>query len=118
MVLLLMDQLELNVPVQLGKGYSITMERPKNCPTIPCLLYDRNMVEIPWKSGYRLVGIMEFSGFTQDLNDQRLEKIVRGAKKYLKIPMWTPVVEQWAGLRSMIFDARVDNGNRYRKSRL
>ncbi len=100
----LISQLKLDLPVQPGKGYSITMERPKNCPTIPCLLYERNMVATPWKSGYRLGGTMEFSGFTQDLNDQRLEKIMSGAKEYLKTPFGTPVVEKWAGLRPMTFD--------------
>ncbi|MCP4022573.1 MAG: FAD-dependent oxidoreductase [Desulfobacteraceae bacterium] len=100
----LVNQLKLNLPVQPGKGYSITMERPENCPSIPCLLYERNMVATPWKSGYRLGGTMEFSGFNQELNNARLKKILNGANQYLKTPIGTPVVEEWAGLRPMTFD--------------
>ena len=55
-------QLGLKLPMQPGKGYSITMDRPAVCPQIPCYLYERRVVATPWPSGYRLGGTMEFSG--------------------------------------------------------
>ncbi len=98
------EQLKLNLPIQPGKGYSITMERPGLCPTHPCALSERKVVATPWKSGYRLGGTMEFSGYNHYLNPKRLALLVSGAKQYLKEPLGHPVVEEWAGLRPMTYD--------------
>ncbi len=56
-------QLGVTLPIQPGKGYSITMQRPALCPGIPCYFHERKVVATPWPSGYRLGGTMEFSGF-------------------------------------------------------
>ncbi|MCF6247743.1 MAG: FAD-dependent oxidoreductase [Desulfobacula sp.] len=98
------EQLNLKCPVQPGKGYSITMEQPDIAPTIPCLLYERNMVATPWTSGFRLGGTMEFSGYNDTLNKKRLAKLIFGAKEYLNTTMDQPIVEEWTGLRPMTFD--------------
>lgn len=97
-------KLNLNLPVIPGKGYSITMDRPGTCPTHPCLLYEKNMVVTPWKSAYRLGGTMEFSGYSDSLNRKRLDKLITGAKVYMKQPLGKPVIEEWAGLRPMVYD--------------
>ncbi len=100
----LAEQLNLRLPVHPGKGYSITMERPEICPEFPCLLYENNMVATPWKTGWRLGGTMEFSGFSLDLNRRRLDRLISGAEAFLKQPMGSPVIEEWAGLRPMTYD--------------
>ncbi|MBU0973400.1 MAG: FAD-dependent oxidoreductase, partial [Proteobacteria bacterium] len=97
-------QLGLDLPVQPGKGYSITMERPGICPQMPCVLYEKSMVVTPWESGYRLGGTMEFSGFSTTLNPKRLAKLVNGAGQYMKDPTGHPVIEEWTGLRPMTYD--------------
>jgi len=97
-------QLGLNLPVQPGKGYSITMERPGICPEIPCVLYEKNMVVTPWKSAYRLGGTMEFSGYSTTLNPKRLSKLIKGAAKYMREPAGQPTIEEWSGLRPMTYD--------------
>lgn len=97
-------QLKLNMPIQPGKGYSITMERPGLCPTYPCVLSERKVVATPWKSGYRLGGTMEFSGYNNYLNPKRLALLISGAKAYLKEPLGRLVVEEWTGLRPMTYD--------------
>ncbi len=98
------QQLKLNIPVQPGKGYSITMEKPDQAPVTPCYLYEKNIVVTPWKSGYRLGGTMEFSGFDHTLNKKRLSKLIQGAKDYLITKTDQPVIEQWTGLRPMTYD--------------
>ncbi len=100
----LQKHLNLKVPVQPGKGYSITMEKPDAAPTIPCLLYERNMVATPWGSGFRLGGTMEFSGFNDTLNKKRLSKLLTGAGEYLNTSTNKPIIEEWSGLRPMTFD--------------
>lgn len=97
-------QLNLDLPVLPGKGYSITMEKPGICPSHPCVLYEKNMVATPWKSGYRLGGTMEFSGYNDYLNPARLSRLVEGAGVFLKEPLGDPVIEEWTGLRPMTFD--------------
>ncbi|BBO79126.1 amino acid dehydrogenase [Desulfosarcina widdelii] len=97
-------QFDLRIPVQPGKGYSITMERPSACPEMPCYLYERNVVVTPWKNGLRLGGTMEFSGFGTDLTQRRLNHLESAAAFYLQTPIGRRVEERWAGLRPMCCD--------------
>lgn len=97
-------KLGLNLPVLPGKGYSVTMERPEICPTHSCVLYEKNMVMTPWKSAYRLGGTMEFSGYSSSLDRKRIDKLISGAKAYLKHPTGQPLIEEWTSLRPMIYD--------------
>jgi D-amino-acid dehydrogenase len=97
-------QMNLKLPIQPGKGYSITMERPAVCPQIPCYLYERRVVATPWPSGYRLGGTMEFSGLSFSLNSERLRSLKTAAGEYLRDPLGHPVTEEWTGLRPMTYD--------------
>ncbi|MCK5696286.1 MAG: FAD-dependent oxidoreductase [Desulfobacula sp.] len=103
-------QLKLNIPVQPGKGYSITMARPDQSCDIPCYFYEKNIVATPWKTGYRLGGTMEFSGFSDAINKKRISGLISGAKEYLNTPVGHPDLKQrtdlkqWTGLRPMTYD--------------
>jgi D-amino-acid dehydrogenase len=97
-------QMDMKLPIQPGKGYSITMQRPAACPQVPCYLYERRVVATPWPSGYRLGGTMEFSGFSSSLNAERLGALKAAAGEYLRDPLGQPVVEEWSGLRPMTYD--------------
>ena len=97
-------QLELRLPLQPGKGYSITMARPAVCPRIPCSFAEKRVVATPWPSGYRLGGTMEFSGFSTALDPRRLAALTAAAGEYLTDPVGHPVVEEWTGLRPMTYD--------------
>jgi len=98
------QQMGVKLPIQPGKGYSITMERPAICPQIPCYLFERRVVATPWPSGYRLGGTMEFSGFSSSPNAERLGALKTAAGEYLRQPLGEPVVEEWSGLRPMTYD--------------
>lgn len=89
------------LPIQPGKGYSITTPRPAKCPAIPCYFYDNNVVGTPWESGFRLGGTMEFSGFNTDLNRRRLNALKTAADLYLKTPPTGPIENEWTALRPM-----------------
>jgi D-amino-acid dehydrogenase len=97
-------RLKLNIPVQAGKGYSLTMARPLLCPEIPCYFYEKSVVATPWKSGFRLGGTMEFSGFNSDIDERRIQNLTSAANEYLKEPVGKTAVEQWAGMRPMVYD--------------
>ncbi len=95
---------DFKIPIQPGKGYSITMERPQNCPAIPCMLEEERVVATPWKSGYRLGGTMEFSGFDDTLNQKRLKSLISSTRKYFKNPEYEGTKEEWSGWRPMTYD--------------
>ena len=101
---LLNQALGFRVPIQPGKGYSITMPRPRRCPSIPCMLEEDRVVATPWSDGYRLGGTMEFSGYDDTLNQERLKALQLGAQRFFKPMALGPVEEQWYGWRPMTFD--------------
>ncbi len=101
---LLLKNIGISIPVEPGKGYSITMQRPYICPRSPCYMYESNVVATPFQTGYRLGGTMEFTGFDLSLNQKRLIKIKEAAVHYMKEPFGEPVIEEWTSLRPMCAD--------------
>jgi len=97
-------QLGLRLPIQPGKGYSITYSRPALAPVIPMVLKERNVCVTAWGSGYRLGSTMEFSGYDTTLNRTRLDALARGAAEYLQQPVGPEVEEEWYGWRPMTYD--------------
>ncbi len=97
-------QLDLAVPIQPGKGYSITMSRPDPCPSRALVLREPSVCVTAWGSGYRLGSTMEFSGFDERLNRTRLDALRRGARAYLRAPLGGELREEWWGWRPMCVD--------------
>ncbi len=102
---MLNDQLQCKVPIQPGKGYSMTMQRPNPCPTIPLIFEEHRVAVTPFQSGYRLGSIMEFAGYDASMNRNRLELLRKAASHYLHVPYAEPVVEEWWGWRPMTYDS-------------
>jgi len=92
------------LPVQPGKGISITMPRTTCCPKYPMLLAECCVGVTPFASGYRLGSTMEFTGFDEQINRHRLGLLSRGAKQYLVEPNCQPIEEEWFGFRPMSCD--------------
>ena len=101
----LSDELGCYIPVQPGKGYSITMARPEPCPIHPMILEEYHVAVTPFASGYRLGSTMEFAGYNDTMNKTRLDMLRRGAKEYLVTPTAEPVQEEWFGWRPMCADS-------------
>ena len=101
---LLNEELGCRVPIQPGKGYSMTMRRPNICPTIPLIFPETKVAVTPMQSGYRLGSMMEFAGYDESLRPQRLELLKRGAEGFLKEPYRDEIEEKWFGWRPMTFD--------------
>jgi D-amino-acid dehydrogenase len=101
---LLQKDLGCRIPIQPGKGYSITMARPARCPTYPLIFEEHRVAVTPMRSGYRLGSTMEFAGYDPTLNRSRLELLREGARPYLHEPFGEPVEEEWYGWRPMTPD--------------
>lgn len=93
-----------SLPVQPGKGYSITYDRPAAAPLRPVVLRERSVCVTAWDSGYRLGSTMEFSGYDTSLNRRRLAALERGAAEYLREPVGPAKREEWFGWRPLTFD--------------
>jgi len=103
---LLSKHLGCRIPIQAGKGYSITMPRPDICPTYPLIFEEQRVAITPMDSGYRIGSTMEFAGYDSSLNRKRLDLLRQGAKLYLREPIKEPVVEEWFGWRPMTTDSK------------
>lgn len=97
-------KLDLRIPIQPGKGYSITMSRPEPCPRRALVLREPSVCVTAWGSGYRLGSTMEFSGYDESLNRTRLDALRRGARDYLRVPLGAELREEWWGWRPMCVD--------------
>ena len=97
-------QLGTRIPVQPGKGYTLTMQRPTVCLKIPCYMFETNVVATPWKDAYRLGGTMEFSGYGPAISPKRIDRIKTAAARYLKEPFGRPLIEERSDFRPMSYD--------------
>ncbi len=94
------------VPIQPGKGYSMTMRRPEKCPTRPLIFPETRVAVTPMQSGYRLGSMMEFAGYDESLRPERIGLLKRGAEPYLVEPYTEQIEEQWYGWRPMTYDGK------------
>lgn len=97
-------ELGCRIPIQPGKGYSLTMPRPGVCPTYPLIFEEHRVAVTPFRSGYRLGSTMEFAGYDATMNRARLGILTNAARLYLRDPLPEPVQEEWWGWRPMTFD--------------
>jgi D-amino-acid dehydrogenase len=99
-------QLGARIPIQPGKGYSITMPRPARCPALPLMFPEHRVVVTPMRSAYRIGSMMEFSGYDAAVDPRRLTLLKSGASHYLREPYRDPVEEEWFGWRPMTYDGK------------
>lgn len=102
----LQEHLGCRLPIQPGKGYSLTMPRPEHCPDTPMIFHEHRVAITPMQTGYRIGSTMEFVGYDSSLNPTRLEALKRSAAVYLKQPYCDPIEERWYGWRPMTTDGK------------
>lgn len=101
---LLARQLGLRLPIQPGKGYSLTWPTAQDAPKIPLVLRERQVCVSAWSLGLRLGSTMEFAGYDTRLRRVRLAALQRGAHEYLRQPQGEGQVQAWYGWRPMSAD--------------
>jgi D-amino-acid dehydrogenase len=101
---LLAKKLDLRLPMQPGKGYSLTYSRPSLAPRHTLVLREASVCVTTWQSGYRLGSTMEFSGYAEGLNRTRIDALRRGAAEGLREPEGPELLEEWWGWRPMSMD--------------
>ena len=97
-------ELECRIPIQPGKGYSITMARPETCPQHPILFPEHKVGVSPFDGGFRLGSMMEFSGYDTSIPKRRIQQLRESARPYLVATVDGPAQETWYGWRPMTWD--------------
>jgi D-amino-acid dehydrogenase len=98
-------ELECRIPVEPGKGYSVTMRRPDVCPKYPMLFPEHNVGVTPFNGAYRLGSMMEFVGFDETIPERRIHQLKESAKPYLVQPSTDKTAATWYGWRPMTWDS-------------
>jgi D-amino-acid dehydrogenase len=93
-----------HLPVQAGKGYSITLCRPGCRVGRPLYFGDHNAGGTPFDGALRLGGTMELSGLNQRLDRRRVAAVRRAAAQYLPGVFAVEAGEEWVGMRPITPD--------------
>ena len=94
-----------NIPVEPGKGYSVTMTQPEIMPGHPLLMPEKHIGISPFDSSYRIASMMEFAGFDDSIPRSRIEQLKDSARLYLKTPAGAVEEDTWYGWRPMTWDS-------------
>lgn len=102
----LQKKLGFSIPIQPGKGYSITLPCPANMPTTPIIFEDTHVAITPFEDRFRIGSTMEFAGFDQSIRAKRLQLLRDSARRYLDIDWHESQEEHWFGWRPMTWDSK------------
>ena len=80
---LIARELDLSLPLQPAKGYSITVQRPENAPHKYLYLGEARVAITPMGPWLRYAGTLELAGFDFSINQRRVNAILRAAASYL-----------------------------------
>jgi len=93
--------LGLKLPMQPGKGYSLTLEAPRELPRHSLILEEARVAVTPMGSSLRVGGTMELAGYDLRIHRPRIRGMTRSLSRYL--PAFHPedfdAVRPWCGLR-------------------
>jgi D-amino-acid dehydrogenase len=97
----LVKGLGLRLPMQAGKGYSLTLERPRELPELCSICTEARLAVTPMGGALRIGGTMEMAGIDESISRRRVRGIVRAVPEYF--PMFREEdfegVVPWSGLR-------------------
>lgn len=115
----LMRHSGFRLPIQDGKGYSMTLEQPAIKPTIPSILHEARVAITPMGTDLRISGTLEISGMDETISPHKLKSIMEAVPEYypqLKVehsgPVWfgyrpctpdgLPYIGKWSGSSGII----------------
>ena len=91
----------LKLPMQAGKGYSMTLKEPVQLPELCSLLGEAKVAVTPMGSSLRIAGTLEVCGDDLRIRERRVQGIIKAVCRVF--PQFESEhfegVERWAGLR-------------------
>ncbi len=70
------------LPIQDGKGYSMTLQQPKMKPAIPSILHEARVAITPMGDDLRISGTLEISGMDDHVNAHKVNSILQAVPEY------------------------------------
>jgi D-amino-acid dehydrogenase len=97
----LAKELDLKLPMQAGKGYSLTLANPKQLPELCSICTEARLAVTPMDGVLRVGGTMEMAGIDESITPRRVRGITRAFPDYF--PAFSENdfadVKPWSGLR-------------------
>jgi len=97
----LAKSLNLKLPMQAGKGYSLTLPSPKQLPELCSICTEARLAVTPMDGALRIGGTMEMAGINESITQRRVRGITRAFPQYF--PAFDEndfaEVKPWSGLR-------------------
>jgi D-amino-acid dehydrogenase len=93
--------LQLRIPIQAGKGYSLTLQNPPELPKICAIFAEARVAVTPMGNTLRIGGTMEIAGLDESENPARVQGIIKAVPEYY--PRFRTEhfsgIQPWRGLR-------------------
>lgn len=93
--------LDLRLPMQAGKGYSLTLNAPRQMPALCSICTEARIAVTPMDGALRFGGTMEMSGINDTIMPRRVRGIIRSVPDYF--PEFREAdfagIPPWHGLR-------------------
>jgi D-amino-acid dehydrogenase len=97
----LAKELSLKIPMQAGKGYSLTLTDPKQLPELCSICTEARLAVTPMDGSLRVGGTMEMAGTDESITPRRVRGITQAFPDYF--PAFSASdfagVKPWSGLR-------------------
>jgi D-amino-acid dehydrogenase len=97
----LLESIGLRLPLQAGKGYSLTLPAPPELPQLCSIFAEAKVAITPMGGALRFGGTMEVGGLDLSVNPARVHGIIKSVNAYF--PRFSENdfagVKPWAGLR-------------------
>jgi D-amino-acid dehydrogenase len=94
-------ELDLKLPMQAGKGYTLTLTNPKQLPELCSICTEARLAVTPMEGSLRVGGTMEMAGTDESITLRRVRGITRAFPDYF--PAFNERdfadVKPWSGLR-------------------
>jgi D-amino-acid dehydrogenase len=94
-------ELDLKIPMQAGKGYSLTLPKPRQLPNLCAIFTEARLAVTPMGSSLRFGGTMEMAGLNEEINPRRVQGIIKSVPQYY--PEFRAEdfaeIQPWRGLR-------------------
>lgn len=100
----LVRQCGLKIPIQAGKGYSVTVEEPRLEIRRPLHFAEAKLAVSPFEGGHRVAGTLELSGINTRLDRRRLAGVERAAERELPGVLDGTQRKEWVGMRPLTPD--------------
>jgi D-amino-acid dehydrogenase len=92
------------LPLQAGKGYSVTIARPETALRYPLYLGSSKIGVTPFARALRVAGTMELSGINLRFDERRVAALKRGAEREIPGVLAGGEAVEWVGMRPITPD--------------